>query len=242
MSNTVAIIQARLGSNRLRGKVLTDLAGQPMIHWVVRRVQRAKTINQVIIATTDQPHDRPLVDYCKLLGWPVFAGPEHDVLTRYLQAAELFSATEIVRITSDCPLIDPALIDDVVNLFKQSNDIDYCCNFFPNRTFPRGLDAECLSLEALQKADTLAATSELREHVTLAIYRNPARFRIASVTSHQDFSDLRWTVDTKDDLELIRAILTAFRDDRFSWQDVVHAYHQHPGWHHINSHVRQRAG
>ena len=241
MPKTVAIIQARLGSDRLPGKVLLDLDGQPMLNWVVRRVRRAKSIDQVVIATTDHPRDQRLVEYCKRQEWPVFVGPERDVLTRYLGAAKEFSATEIVRITSDCPLIDPSVIDDVVGLFKPSVEFDYCCNFFPNRTYPRGLDVECLSLVALQHADRLATTCELREHVTLAIYRNPTQFRIGSTTSQQDFSSWRWTVDTADDLLLIRSILAEFHDDRFSWLDVVQAYENHPCWHQINSHIRQRA-
>ena len=241
MPNTVAIIQARLGSDRLPGKVLLDLDGQPMVNWVVRRVRRAKSIDQVVIATTDHPRDHRLVEYCKRQDWPVFVGPEHDVLTRYMGAAEKFSATQIVRITSDCPLIDPAVIDDVVGLFNRSDDFDYCCNFLPNRTFPRGLDVECFSQAALKHADRLATTTELREHVTLAIYRNPTQFRIGSITSQQDFSDCRWTVDTQDDLHLVQSILAAFHDDRFSWRDIIQAYENHPCWHQINSHIRQRA-
>lgn len=244
---TVAIIQARLGSSRLPGKILLEIAGQSMLERVVARVQQAKQIDQVVIATTTEQTDDPLIEYCEDRNWNYYRGSEYDVLSRYLETAQHFSATQVVRVTSDCPLIDPEVIDQLVQLSVASGNnpkLDYCCNFYPERHYPRGLDCECISIEALQRIERLATTPEYREHVTLYAYRNPEQFSIGSLECTDNFSEFRWTVDTPQDLELARAIYQHFEslgDHNFDWQQTMAACLANPQWQEINQLVVQKA-
>ena len=194
----VAIIQARLGSSRLPAKVLRDIQGHTMLHRVVTRVQQCKYIDQVVVATSDEEADRPLVEYCDDEGFDVFEGSHLDVLSRYTDAAIALKADNIVRITADCPLIDPGVVDQVIIKLMADPFLDYTCNFFPVRRFPRGLDAEAFTLETLLQANKMAFDPPEREHVTLQIYRNPSLYAIGSVQPREDHSSLRWTVDTMD--------------------------------------------
>lgn len=238
---TVAIIQARLGSKRLPGKVLRELAGRPMIHWVVDRISKCKTVDAVVVATTRHEHDDRLVGYCNELGWNVVRGSENDVLSRYVLAAEKYEAGRIVRITADCPLIDPEIVDQVVNKLAEDNRNDYASNFFPKRFFPRGLDAEAFTMAALEKVDQLSIEAKFREHVTLKIYSQPEGFRITSVCNSKDQSNLRWTVDCLEDFELVSKIVNHMDRGDFSFQDVIAAYEDHPEWHLINQNTKQKA-
>ena len=241
----VAIIQARLGSSRLPRKILLDIAGQSMLERVVSRVQQAKHIDQVVIATTTEQTDDPLVEYCQDRNWDYYRGSEQDVLSRYLETARHFSATRIVRITSDCPLIDPELIDQLVQLsISSAQELDYCCNFYPDRHYPRGLDCECISAQALERIDQLATSPDYREHVTLYAYRNPEQFTIGSLQCSSDHSEFRWTVDTPQDLQLVRTIYQHFDsigDHKFGWQQAMAACLANPQWQEINQLVVQKA-
>jgi len=240
---TVAIIQARLGSTRLPGKILADICGQTMIEHVVSRVECAKRIDEVVIATTDQETDQLFVDFCNEKQWNVFRGSENDVLSRYVGAARQFGADRIVRVTSDCPLIDPGLIDELISILSMVQGIDYACNFYPKRRYPRGLDCEALTFDALQRIDAEAQLPEFREHVTLYAYRKSGSFSIGSTTCANDHSDLRWTVDTAEDLDLIRQIYSHFYEigkTDFDWKQVVSAYHLRPDWRGINHEVLQK--
>ena len=238
---TVAIIQARMESTRLPGKVLADIAGRPMLQRVVERVARATLVDEVVVATSTSPADDRLVDFCQQQGWPVVAGSQHDVLGRYRQAAEARQADCIVRITSDCPLVDPSVIDGVVALAERP-DFEYGCNFFPDRRFPRGLDCEVFTRQTLLRLDQLAKHPRFREHVTLLVY-DPAgrgRFRIDHLLSATDWSWLRWTVDTSDDLQLVRAIYDHFGDRQFGWEELLEVYPQYPHWRRINRGTMQK--
>jgi spore coat polysaccharide biosynthesis protein SpsF len=238
----VAIIQARMGSTRLPGKVLMDLAGEPMLARVVRRVQRARTLHAVMVATTVEPADDPVVDLCAAHGWPCARGSQDDVLERYHLAAQAAAADIVVRITADCPLIEPTVIDRVVEEFLAGQPgIDYACNWLPARTFPRGLDTEVFSFVALDRARREDHNPAWREHVTPFIYRQPTRFHIHGVTNAVDLSDLRWTVDTQEDLTFARRIYDWFGDDAFGWQEVLAVLKQHPEWLEINRHIEQKA-
>ena len=237
---TVAIIQARLGSTRLPGKVLRQIGGRTMIEQVVERVQRCETIDQVVVATTTEPADFGLVEFCQHQRWNAFTGSEHDVLSRYLGAAIEFSADRIVRITSDCPLIEPGIVDRTVALLSTVKGIDYACNFHPHRRFPRGLDCEVLTMETLKRLDDLAEEPHFREHVTLFAYRNASLFNIASINCENDWSHLRWTVDTEQDLQLVRSIFEHFGNAEFDWKQVIAAYASHPNWTEINRHCIQK--
>src|SRR5712692_6172774 len=215
-----AIIQARMGSTRLPGKVLMDLGGETVLSRVVRRLRRASRINEVVIATTDSQKDDAIVAACQQLKVAHFRGSEDDVLGRYLRAAERFQADSVVRITSDCPLIDPGLVDEVICAFVDQQ-ADLACNELP-RTFPRGLDAEVFTLEALRRANEISDQPHQREHVTPVFYERPDLFRLVGVRGQQDFSHYRWTLDTPEDLRLLRGIYAHIENrDDFGWREVI---------------------
>ena len=239
-TGTVAIIQARMGSTRLAGKVLEDLAGQPMLARAVNRTRRAKTLNSIVVATTKQPADDAIVGLCKERGWPFFRGSEEDVLDRYYQAALAFEADVVVRITSDCPLIEPEIIDRMVSEFlSYQPDVDYVSNSL-KRTFPRGLDVEVMSFDALKTVWQEDRDPASREHVTPYIRRHPEKFHIRNVANDTDYSYMRWTVDTIEDLAFVRKIYEHFQDDGFTWKEVLHLLEMHPEWLEINQHVQQK--
>jgi spore coat polysaccharide biosynthesis protein SpsF len=238
---TVALIQARMGSNRLPGKVLLDLAGEPMLARVVERVRRAGTIDEVVIATTTERADDVLAALCAARGWHCFRGSQDDVLDRYYQAALEHGAGLVVRITSDCPLIEPEVIDRVVSeLLDRRPPADYACSVLPRRTYPRGLDVEAFWFETLKVLWLEDQNPAWREHVTQFLHHHPERFVIHGVLNDRDLSAMRWTVDTPEDFELVRRIYGAFGDDRFSWREVLTLLEKNPHWLEINRHVQQK--
>jgi spore coat polysaccharide biosynthesis protein SpsF len=230
-----------MGSTRLPGKVLLDLCGQPVLARVVERTARAKTLNRVVVATTTEPADQVLCDLCQARGWPSFCGSQEDVLDRYYRAAQEHAADVVVRITSDCPLIDPEVTDmAVAEFFRLQPDCDYLSNGEPPRPFPRGLDVEVFHFRALEEAWREARPPAFREHVTPFIYRHPQRFRLAPLLADGDFTDMRWTVDTPEDYALVRLIFEHFGHDRFGWRDVLDLLQAHTDWLELNRHVRQK--
>lgn len=235
----VVIIQARLGSTRLPSKVLLDLAGEAMLSRVVRRVRRAKCADEVIIATTTESRDDKLVEFCAQQGWPCYRGSENDVLDRYYGAAKAHQADIVVRITSDCPLIDPEVIDGVVDGLELQ-DAEYCSNTV-RRDYPRGLDAEAFTFAVLEKAWTEDRDPTLREHVTQYIVRHPELFEISQLRFDENWSHLRWTVDTPEDFELVQKIYAHFGHDEFAWTDVLPVLAAHPDWEKINQGIEQKA-
>ena len=236
----VAIIQARMGSTRLPGKVLLDLAGAPVLARVVNRCRRAATLDDVVVATTTLAADDPIVELCRANNWKSFRGQEDDVLDRYYHAAMQSQAEVVVRITSDCPLIEPEIIDLTVKTFLEHGALDYAGNSLPPRTFPRGLDVEVFSFEALARAWREDTNPAWREHVTPYIYRHPEKFRLHAVINDADLSSRRWTVDTAADLAFVRKIYEQFSHDGFSWREVLKLLEQHPEWLEINRHVVQK--
>ncbi len=235
-----AIIQARLGSNRLPHKVLRRLGHQTMLEWVVERVERSQLITDVMIATTDQPLDDELAVFCKRRAWNVFRGNEFDVLSRYQGAAQAIGADFVVRITSDCPFIDAGLIDQVVIAATSNSAIDYACNFYPERRFPRGLDVECFPKATLRRLDAVANRSDLREHVTLAVYCNPDQFSISGVMNDIDLSQLRWTVDTDEDFAFAECVAKYFGCAEFGWQEMLAVVDRRPDWKVLNACIEQK--
>lgn len=234
----VAIIQARMGSTRLPGKVLLDLAGEPMLARVVSRVRRSRLVDEVLVATTTEKPDDALAALCAERGWLCFRGSESDVLDRYYQAARSRGAEVVVRITSDCPLIDPAIIDSAIEGLKLQQ-ADYCANVI-RRTYPRGLDVEAFLFATLETAWREAHRPEWREHVTPFILQNPGRFALTNLSSDENHSDLRWTVDTPEDFDLVRRIYEHFARDDFSWKEALALLIQHPQWNEINRHIEQK--
>jgi spore coat polysaccharide biosynthesis protein SpsF len=237
----IVIIQARLGSTRLPGKVLMDLAGEPMLARVVKRVKQAKTIDEIVVATTDQAGDEPVERLCRQRGLPCYRGSEHDVLDRFYRAAVAHRAEAVVRITSDCPLIDPGIIDWGVNEFSTAQpEVEYVSNSYPRDTFPRGLDIEVIRFDALERAWKEDANPAWREHVTVYIYRHEEMFHLRGVTNDVDLSHLRWTVDTPEDFQFALRVYEHFGHDRFTWREILAAVERHPEWMEVNRFIRQK--
>jgi len=236
----VAITQARMGSTRLPGKVMMNLAGEPMLVRVVNRVRRAGELDDTVVATTTNTADECIVALCQERGWPVFRGSEEDVLDRYYQAAVAHRADAVVRITSDCPLIEPEIVDAVVLEFlSQYPDIDYVSNGI-KPSYPLGLNVGIISFYALKKAWTEDRNPAWREHVTQYIIRNPNLFRIRGVENDVDYSYMRWTVDTIEDLAFVRRIYDHLPNDEFNWKDVILLLERNPEWLEINRHIKQK--
>lgn len=231
--NILAIIQARMGSSRLPGKVLRDLGGEPVLARVINRVRRAQTITGVVVATTTDPADDPIAAFCQQQAVPVFRGSQFDVLDRYYQAARVHQADVIVRITADCPMIDPQEIDRVVIAFLEGA-YDFAANRLPppaQRTSPIGMDTEVCSFAALTQAWQNATQPYEREHVMPYLYDTPGRFRVKVVENEPSLGHLRFTIDTEEDLQVARAIYAAFdnRDD-FSLAELLEQNALHPQW------------
>lgn len=237
--NTVAIIQARIGSTRLPGKVLLPLLGEPVLAHVVRRVGRAARVDTTIVAATSSERDDAIAALGAAYGWMVVRGSEEDLLDRYLQAARASAADRVVRITSDCPLIDPAVIDEVI-AGLDDGEVDYASNSLEPRTFPRGLDVEAMPLRTLERAGREDRDPASREHATPYIYRHPELFRLRAIRNADDCSAHRWTLDTPEDFELIRRIYDAAGRDDFSWADALAIVEANPDWSALNRHVRQK--
>jgi spore coat polysaccharide biosynthesis protein SpsF len=234
------IIQARMGSTRLPGKVLMDLGDKTALARVVSRLRRAKGIDEIMIATTNSTADDAIVRECHQLKVEYFRGSEIDVLGRYYRAARSCAAAAVVRITADCPVIDPQLVDETIRVFQAQRG-DFATNVFP-RTYPRGLDTEVFTTAALEKAWCDAHDPYEREHVTPYFYRHPELFRLVSQRGQVDYSQYRWTLDTAEDLALLRAIYARFsnRDD-FSWGEGIQLMEREPELAEMNSGVVQKA-
>jgi len=242
--SVVAIIQARMSSTRLPGKVLMDIGGKPMLHQVVQRVRHAQSVGQVVVATTHDPSDDPVAEYCRMQGFPLYRGALQDVLDRYYQAARLFSASAIVRITGDCPLMDPRQIDRTVRAFIEAG-VDFAANRLPppwQRTTPIGMDIEVVSFDALARAWREAEAKYEREHVMPYLYDQAGRFRTLLVDHDPDLGHLRLTVDTPEDLVLVRRIFTEFGNtDDLSLHALGKFFEKEPELRQINANVHHKS-
>ena len=254
----IAIIQARMGSSRLPGKVLLDIAGEPMLARVVTRTVRATSVDQVLVATTTDASDDPVAACCHSMGVACTRGSLHDVLDRYYQAARGAQADVVVRITADCPVIDPILVDDCVDTLLEGS-FDFTCNRLPppfTRTYPIGLDTEVCTFAALEKAWQDAKETFHREHVMPYLYEgvelsavsqrlsagvSPRDFKVAQLHHSVDYGTYRWTVDTPEDLEFMRQVYARFdgRDD-FTWTEVLDLVHAEPGLMKINAGIKHK--
>jgi len=264
----VAIIQGRMSSSRLPGKILADIAGQPMLQRVFIRTSRAATVTETIFATTTDASDDPAAEYCDFSGIPFTRGSLYDVLDRYYQAAKQAKADVVVRVTADCPVIDPGLIDEVVKKVisdqpalsrVEGSSVDFAANRLPppfHRTYPIGLDVEACTFDVLEKAWKEAKEPQHREHVmpyfyegvalstqhaTLSTDISPRGYKIALLNHPTDFGDYRWTVDTPEDLEFMRQVYNRFngRDD-FTWKEVLNLVHDEPELMKINANVKHK--
>lgn len=235
------IIQARTRSERLPNKVLKEIENLPMICHIINRVKKAKNIDQIILATSNTDTDKILLDIAKKFKIIGFAGDEKDVLDRFYNAAITYAANPIVRITGDCPLVDPILLDKMVE-FYQANDYDYMSNTI-ERTFPDGLDIEIFSSEVLKISNKEAKWLSEREHVTPYILKNQNDFRVYNYKNKQNLSNLRWCVDEEDDLIMIRKIFQEMRPNQFfSTDDALKIILKRPDISKINSGIMTNEG
>lgn len=237
---TVAIVQARMGSTRFPNKVMLPICGIPMIGLLLARLANAKLINQVVLATSEDPRNDSLVQYVHKLGYAVYQGSEDDVLDRYYHAAKKTGAIKVVRITGDCPLIDPKLVDAVIARLLDAG-VDYASNRSPP-TFPDGLDTEVFSYKALEIAWKLASTPYQREHVTPFI-RESGKFSQVNLSHARDHSNERWTVDEPQDFKVVQKIFEYFhpRCD-FDWLEVLALRNKYPEWFMTNQHLIRNEG
>ena len=257
-SRIIAIIQGRMSSSRLPGKILAEIAGQPMLQRVFIRTSRAASVTETIFATTTDPSDDPVADYCKFSGIHVTRGSQFDVLDRYYQAAKETKADVVVRVTADCPVIDPGLIDGAVKTLLDG-EYDFVANRLPppfHRTYPIGLDVEVCTFKVLERAWQESSETFHREHVMPYLYEgiqltmtdrqlesgiSPRGFKVGILHHTTDFGDYRWTVDTPEDLEFMRQVYGHFdgRDD-FAWKEVLDLVHDEPELMQINAGVRHK--
>ncbi len=232
-TKTVAIVQARMSSSRLPGKVLRMVGSQPMLARVLARASRAKLVDAIMVATTTDPSDEPIAEFCETAGIACFRGDLYDVLDRYYQAAKLSGASVVVRLTADCPFIDPEEIDRTIAYFHLTC-ADFTANRLPppfRRTTAVGMDTEVVSFAALERAWNEAAEPFEREHVMPYLYDMPGRFKISVADWEKDLSHLRFTVDTPADLEVANQVYSEFNDrDDFTLQELLDANARHAEW------------
>jgi spore coat polysaccharide biosynthesis protein SpsF len=238
----VIIVQARMTSTRLPGKVLKLVLNKPLLEYQIERLQRVRSADDIVIATTVHSTDDPIVGLCDRLSVHHYRGPEEDVLARYHGAAVACNADAIIRVTSDCPVIDPAVIDRVARFFiEHRGDYDYVSNT-QVRSYPRGMDTEVFSFAALCEAFHEASKPAEREHVTPFIYTNSHRYRLADIVHPEDESRHRWTVDTPEDFELIKRIIESLypSEPHFDLKSMLDLIRHNPEWMKINEHIEQK--
>ena len=246
MTKVVCIIQARMGSTRLPEKVMKKIKGKSILFYVIERVKQTSLINQIVIATTTNKQDDVIVKEAERLNVKWFQGSEQDVLSRYYHAAKKNDADVIVRITSDCPLIDPQITDEIISYYLKNDDYSLVTNAGPDiekRTFPRGLDTEVFSFGVLEETFNNANERYQREHVTPFIYENPEKFKVFFIKAEGKLKrpDIRITLDTKQDFELISKIINHFDTIDFNTEDVINFLENKPKLLEINKDVKQKS-
>ncbi len=238
----VATIEARMDSSRLPGKILKEVYGKPMLERLVERVRRAKLIDEIVVATTTAPNDQATVEACQKMGVKCFRGSSEDVLDRVLKAAQTHKADLIVELTGDCPLLDPEIIDSVISRYLE-NGYDYVSNVI-ERTFPRGMDTQVFSVKVLERVNRLTQDPVDHEHVSLYIYEHPETFQLGNVAAPAELRrpELRLTVDTQEDLMLVREIYSRLYPAKpvFSLKDVIHLLDAELELKDINAHIQQK--
>jgi len=241
-AHVVAIIQTRMTSTRLPGKTLAPLAGRPMLEHIIDRARRIQGVHAVWIATTNDGTEQPILDLCTRLKAPVYQGSVDDVLARYAETAAKAKADVIVRITSDCPFIDPEVSARVVRYYIDSLPRFAFVSNTGRRTYPRGLDTEVFSRESLDAAHHEATERLDREHVTRFIFKHPQRFSVGNVADNVDFSQLRLTVDTPEDYALVSRLYADLYPShpQFTYPDVLNWFDHHPDMTRQNAHIAQK--
>ncbi|MFQ5431667.1 MAG: cytidylyltransferase domain-containing protein, partial [Nitrospinota bacterium] len=227
----------------LPGKVLKKVLGKTLLEYHLERIKLVPTVDEVVVATTVNDTDNPIVELCEQTNTAYYRGSEPDVLSRYYDAAKHFNADVVMRVTSDCPLIDPAEVEKVLQLYMNNFDrYDYVSNFVNERTYPRGMEAEIFPFRLLEEASRGALEPRDREHVTTFIYERPERFRLGGISYGSDESRYRLTVDTEADFELVGKIIENLYPAKkiFSMRDVLELMRENPEWELINKHIKQK--
>jgi spore coat polysaccharide biosynthesis protein SpsF len=229
-----------MASTRLPGKILMPLGSMPILGRLVERVRHIKYPCHLIVATTTNSMDELIVQWCRSMSVAHHRGSELDVLERYYEAASLAKCKTVIRITSDCPLLDPALIDQAIETYLGAN-VDYLSNMHPP-TWPYGMAVEIFSFDALRDAQHEAKDPSEREHVTPFLYRRPERFKMKNLENPVDLSHLRWTVDTPEDYSLVTKLFEAAyaHDPHFDLRTLIHVIEDNPEWSNINRHIQQK--
>jgi len=236
----VAIVQARMGSTRLPNKVMKLINGVPMIELLLGRLSKATLVDQIVVATSIDDRNNVLVDHVQKIGYACEQGSENDVMDRYIQAGKKHQADIVIRITGDCPLVDPVLVDECVQQFLDQ-DIDYLCNNYPP-TLPDGLDIEVFKLAALERAQEESDKLFDQEHVTPYL-RESGKFRTATIKNAEDFSSLRWTVDEPADFVVVEKVFNNFYPNTdFDWRTVLKLQVEHPEWFSLNQYIIRNEG
>ncbi len=238
----LAIIQARMGATRLTGKVMLDLEGKTVLERVIERVRAAKLVDEVMVATTNAENDKRIIDLCNTIGIKVFAGSENDVLDRYYQAALSIKPDHVVRITADCPLMDPKIIDAVIKLHLEEA-ADYTANIL-EETFPDGEDVEVMTFAALKTAWGNAGLISEREHVTPYIRKNPGLFKLVNYMAGENLSAKRWTLDNVEDYEFIKKVYSHLykKNPLFGMEEILALLINEPNLEDINNHIIRNEG
>lgn len=239
---TVIIVQARMGSTRFPGKILKEVLGRPLLEYEIERLRRVRNADEIVIATTTNNEDQPIVDLCNRLSCSFFRGSENDVLSRFYHAAEEFKADCVVRVNSDCPLIDPAIVENVIAHYLENRNVfDYVANIL-EPGYPIGMHTEVFSANALKIAYQEAKDQVEREHVTPYIYRNKNRFGLGSIKYHVDLSRYRWTIDYVEDYKLIKKIIIELYPVKinFDMLDILKVFEANPDWFEINSRYKKK--
>ena len=236
-----AIIQARMTSSRLPGKVLYPLIGKPVLQHIIERLRESKYIDNVIVATTINQTDEPIIELCKKIDCLWFRGSENNVLERVLETAHHFKTDLFVEITADCPCICPSIVDDCI---EKIGSRDYISNVI-KRTYPRGLDVQVLPIQILERIFKEVDNDIDKQHVTSWVYLNPKSYlsynRYCLISNKQDYSNIRLTLDTEEDYKLIKFVYEAFRSNEFNYADLVELIQYMPEMFNINKHIEQKS-
>ena len=235
------IVQARMTSTRLPGKILLEVLGKPLLQYELERLRKIPSLDELIVATTTNETDDPVVELCDRLSVSAYRGSELDVLSRYCEAAEQYKADAVVRFTADCPLIDPQISDSVIRYYREhADEVDYCST--GGGTYPRGMDTEVFSLEALREAGREGTTAQDREHVTFFIWNRPERYKQWKKKSGHDWGKYRLTVDTPEDFALIKEIIERLypTNPDFRLGDVITLLEENPFLLKINEMIKQK--
>jgi len=226
----ITVVQVRMGSTRLSGKVLKEIVGRPMLWHIINRLKHARLVDEIIIATSDNAGDRPIIEFAKANGVGYYAGSELDLLDRWYRAVKKFKPDAMVWITGDCPLVDPGIVDKVIKYYLEKGPFECVTNTKPKATYPHGLDVGIYSFKALERAWKDVRDPFWREWASAIFFEHPEKYRLGNVVNDEDLSQMRWTVDYPEDLDFVTEVYKRlYREDRvFLMEDILELLKKHP--------------